>query len=650
MTSSPQLGPLHQPDARLLMTLLDAIPARVAIIGADLRYLYGNCSLLEFFGLRAEDLVGMTPAELGGADYDIKVRRSATSALTGETTRWEGWITYHSSTERYVELILTPYRVGDGPPEGLFALTRDFTELKQAERSLAKRVEELHSSAALNSALIASALDCVIAIDAEGCIVEFNPAAEATFGYRRDEAMGRPIAELIIPPAVRARHTAGLARYLETGGGTILGRRIEVEAMHADGSLFPIELAVAEVRQSKNRLFTAAIRDLTAARTAAAEIERQREAIHQQDKLVAIGSLLAGIAHELNNPLAIVMGHSQMLQETGATPEIKERATKIRSAAERCARTVRTFLNIARQGKSEQRLVRLEEIVDAALDLIAYGLKSSGIDVSKDIPPDLPPVFGDSDQLHQVMLNLLVNAQQALEDTPQPRRICVTAKLVDPSAREISLKVKDNGPGVPADIAPRIFDPFFTTKPMGSGTGIGLAVCRGTIEAHGGSLRLADPHDGGACFEIRIPVATGATPPNRERQRGGTSAASLANVLIVDDEKELCDILSEILTRAGFNCDFAKSGRVAQSMIMAHNYDAIVSDIRMPDVDGPALFRWIEAERPQLASRVIFLTGDMLGPAAVRFLAECGRPVIEKPFVPEDVCRAIAAVTSRQNG
>ena len=650
MTSPRPSDPLHQPDAQLMMTLLDAIPARVAIIGADLRYLYGNRNFLEFFGLRAEDLVGMTIAEVGGPDLDSNIRRFADRALAGETTHWEGWITYRSGKERYVEQILTPYRVGDGQPEGVFALTRDFTELKQAERSLAKRVEELHSSAALNAALIASALDCVVAIDESGCVVEFNPAAEATFGYRRDEVLGRRIAELIIPPASRAQHTAGLARYLKTGIGTVLGRRVEIEAMRADGTLFPVELAIAEVRQADLRLFTASIRDLTAARNAAAEIERQREAIHQQEKLAALGSLLAGVAHELNNPLAMVIGHSQMLRETSASLAIEERAAKIQNAAERCARIVRTFLAMARQGKTERRFVKLGETVDAALELIAYGLRSSGIEVSREIPPDLPAVFADSDQLHQVLINLLVNAQQALEDKDHPRRIRVAAKLADPSAREIVVTIEDNGPGVPTEVAPRIFDPFFTTKPMGTGTGIGLAVCRGIIEAHGGSLRLDEPQDGGACFELRIPVATGATAPGKERHQRSTQTADAATVLIVDDEKGLGDLLSEILALSGFHCDFAESGRAAQSMIMTHDYDAIVCDVRMPDLDGPALFRWIEAERPQLASRVVFLTGDTLGPAAVRFLAESGRPVLEKPFGPEVVRRVIATVVSEQNG
>ena len=649
MTTQPP-EPLHRPDEHLLLTLLDAIPARVAIIGADLRYRYGNRYFLEFFDLSAEDVIGKSAAEVWGPELDARLRLYANRALAGETIKWEGWITYRHGQERYVEQILTPYGVGDGAPEGMFALTRDFTELKRAEEALAARAEELLASSALNAALTASALDCIVAIDEAGRIVEFNPAAERVFGYRRAEALGRQIADLIVPPALRARHKAGLARYLQTGTGTVLGRRVEIDAMRADGTTFPIELAIAEVQQLGVRLFTASIRDLTEARNAAAEIERQHEAIHQQEKLAALGSLLAGIAHELNNPLSMVIGHALMLREAAATQEITERAEKIHAAAERCARIVRTFLAMARQSKTERRPVRVGDTIDAALELIAYGLRSSGIEVSRHIRPDLPPVFADSDQLHQVMINLLINAQQALEEAPPPRRLAVTAVLADPSGREVLVTVTDNGPGVAPEIASRIFDPFFTTKPMGVGTGIGLAVCRGIVEAHGGSLKLAPAVSAGARFELRLPVA--ATIAAAEQPSASPVSATQAGgaaVLIVDDEAGVAELLSEILTSGGFRCDLATGGRAAQTLIGARAYDAIICDVRMPDLDGPALFRWLGKEHPLLTPRVVFLTGDMLSPAAARFLAQSGRPVVEKPFIPDDIRRLITEVAAGRN-
>jgi PAS domain S-box-containing protein len=650
VTKRPISRTLHRPDEKLLLTLLDAIPARVAVIGADLCYRYGNRSFLEFFGLSAEEVIGKSTAEVWGPDLDAKLRPIADRALAGETVRWEGWITYRLGNERYVQQIVAPYRVGDGTPEGMFALTRDITDLKRAQETLAKRADELQASAALNAALTASALDCIVAMDESGCVVEFNPAAERTFGYRREEALGRPIADLIVPPALRDRHKAGLAHYLQTGSGTVLGRRIEIEAMRADGTLFPIELAIAEVKQPGLRLFTASIRDLTEARNAAAEIERQREAIQQQEKLAAFGSLLAGIAHELNNPLSMVIGHSQMLAETAAAPEIGARAAKILSAAERCARIVRTFLAMARQRKTERRSVNIRETIDAAIELVAYGLRSSGIEVTCFIPPGLPAAFADSDQLHQIVINLLINAQQALEDSPPPRRITVVADVADTSARELLVTFADNGPGVPAEIASRIFDPFFTTKPMGVGTGIGLAVCRGIIEAHGGSLQLATNSGPGARFELRIPVAAGAAAPaDSPEPKRRVAAHPVATALIVDDEKGLADLLSEILTVDGFRCDIANSGRDAQAQIGAHDYDVIVCDLRMPDLDGPALFRWLRKERPELTSKIVFLTGDTLGPAASRFLSDSGRPVVEKPFVPEEIRRVIASVAAGGN-
>ena len=648
MSQEPPSGALRRPDEQLLLALLDAIPARVAVIGADLRYRYGNRNFLEFFQLSSEDVIGKSTVEVWGPELDARLRLFADRALAGETTRWEGWIVYRSGAEHYVEQILTPYRVGDGPPEGMFALTRDFTELKRAEQALATRAEELHAGAALNAALTASALDCIVAIDEAGCVVEFNPAAERTFGYRREAALGRPIADLIVPPQLRARHRAGLARYLQTGAATVLGRRIEIDAMRADGTIFPIELAIAEVPQLGFRLFTASIRDLTEARDAAAEIQRQREAIHQREKLAALGSLLAGIAHELNNPLSMVIGHALMLSEAAAaTPAIAARAAKIQAAAERCARIVRTFLAMARQGKTERRAVRIEDAIDAALELIAYGLRSSGIEASRVIRPALPPVFADSDQLHQVMINLLINAQQALGESPHPRRITVTADLADPAGRELLVTIADNGPGVAPEIASRIFDPFFTTKPMGVGTGIGLAVCRGIVEAHGGSLKLAAAPSGGARFELRLPCAAAAVAvPDPPHAAQPTMAGSAAAVLIVDDETGLADLLSEILMADGYRCDTATSGRRAQSLIAEGDYAAILCDIHIPDFDGPALFRWLAAEHPHLTTRLMFVTGDTLGPAAGRFLAECGRPVVEKPFVPEEIRRLVARIAA----
>lgn len=517
--------------------------------------------------------------------------------------------------------------------------------------SLTRRLRDLQETEAISAAVIASSLDCIVVADEDGRVVEFNPAAQGTFGYSREEAVGRPLAELIVPPDMRQIHSDGMARYTRTGIPRVLGRRLELEAMRRDGSTVPVELTITEVRLPERRLFTAHLRDLSASKAAQAEIERQRESLFQSEKMAALGSLLAGIAHELNNPLAVVLGQAAMLCDGLAGPEpegadeIERRAKAIEQAAERCARVVRSFLAIARQRRAERREVNLAEIVAQVLELLAYGLRAAGIAIETEIPAGLPPIEADPDQLHQVLLNLVVNAQQALEAKDGVRRIRIEAGK-DAGADQVWITIADNGPGVPEPIRSRVFDPFFTTKMVGEGTGIGLAVSRGLAEAHGGTLRLlGDGPLGGAVFELRLPRgATTAPTQMNETTAPASKQIRRRRALVVDDEPEIAMTLSEILGRRGYQSVIASNGREARDRLDEGPCDLILCDIRMPDTDGPAFYRWLEQTRPELTERIVFVTGDTLGPAAGRFLAQSGAPVVEKPFTPSDIWRVVASL------
>lgn len=516
----------------------------------------------------------------------------------------------------------------------------------------------LEEHAAVYAAVIKSALDAVIVVDEAGMVVAINPAAEAMFGYSLAEAMGKPIGALIVPDHLKEAHEQGMARYRATREPHVLGRRVELEARCKDGRIIPIELAITEVNLPERRLFTANLRDLSAVKESAAEIDRQRDALHQSEKLAALGSLLAGVAHELNNPLSIVLGQAVMMREaaeTGDVSSISERASKIEAAAERCARVVRSFLAIARQRKAEKKSVALAPLLDGAIDLLQYNLRSGGIEIVRDYNKSVPEAFADPDQVQQIVVNLLVNAAQALESNTGAKEIRVSAKT-GPGGT-VRIAVADNGPGIAKDIAARVFDPFFTTKPQGSGTGIGLSVSRGLAQAQGGHLAMVPSPLGGAAFELSLPLAERATVESGEADSSVDGNATLqANVgggsrraIVIDDEPEIAVLVAEALRNAGFVCDVASGGREGQAMIMsrAGGYDAVVCDLRMPDMDGPALFAWLETHHPRLAARTLFVTGDALGPGAGRFLAQTSRPVLEKPFPPGDVVRLVGEFSPR---
>jgi PAS domain S-box-containing protein len=490
-----------------LRMLLDSTPARVALLDRDRRHWYVNQDYAQFVGRPVEEILGRTVEDMVGEVAFAELSPFGARALAGEAVRWEGWMPHHITREAlFVQRFYVPYRTASGSIDGYFILTRDLTELKRTEQRLAEQVKALHASEALAAAVSTSALDCVIVVDESGVVISFNPAAETTFGYREAQAVGQPIAELIIPPDQRAAHADSMRRYRATGEAKWLGRRVEMDAMRADGTVFPAELAISEVKLPERRLLAAYLRDLTARKEAEAEIRRQRDALHESEKFAAFGSLLAGVAHELNNPLSIVIGHAVLLEEeadeTGHVG-LMDRAERIRLAAERCGQTISTFLSMARQRGIHREPVAVDALLDSALGLLNDQSLAEHIELIRKVPAGIPAVPGDPNQLRHVIANLLINARQALRDSLPPRQIRIIARRV---GTVLEIAVHDNGPGVPREIRSRVFDPFFTTKKPGAGTGIGLSVSRGIVETHGGTLLLA-PSSRGARFVIRLPLA-----------------------------------------------------------------------------------------------------------------------------------------------
>lgn len=435
---------------------------------------------------------------------------------------------------------------------------------------------------------------------------------------------------------------------LEAGAEEYLTQPVEHAALLARvKSMLRIKALHDTTQEQATRLQAQAVQLEELNQSLEARVAEQLKALHQSETLSALGELLASIAHELNNPLSVVVGQAIILAETATDQHIVDRATKIANAADRCARIVKTFLAMARQQPTESKAVQLNGIIDRALEVTRYSLHASAIDVSLQLAQDLPPVQGDAAQLNQVLTNLIVNAQHALEDIEGPRELGLSSAF-SAQHEQVVVEVKDNGPGIPPEIRSRIFEPLFTTKAVGTGTGIGLAMCHRIIKAHDGTIEVDNTVNEGATFVIRLPVSVTPGTASGEVDELHRGAEPLA-ALIVDDEADVAELLGDILRADGHRVEIAHSGSAALETIEQRDFDIILSDLRMPGLDGPSLYRVLEERQSDLLSRVAFITGDALSPKIKSFLQTVGRPYIEKPIIPQEV-RNLVRLVSESGG
>lgn len=611
---------------------------RAAIESSDSAFgLYDDAEVLQVCNAAYAEMYGSTPEALCGITAEalheqaletleeidglpVVDRAAAKAELLARMRRGTGEASeLKVAGERW--FLCAPRRTGTG---GTVFVRTEITELKRAEACLQESEERFRSIAEAHPVPVV-----IVGID-DGLVHYASPACVRLWGRPREAIVGSHIAEYYVDPQERetAHDTYLRQGYLDS---------YEVLYKRADGSHVPAAITARPVRYDGRDCAVTGLFDLSEQKAAQAEIAQQREALHQSEKLNALGALLAGIAHELNNPLSVVVGQALMLQEGARSPDTAERAKRIGTAADRCARIVKTFLAMARRQPAQHAPVSMNDVVNATLDLTTYMLRSSDIVVSVDLARELPPISADRDQIMQVVMNLIVNAQQAMLDCDGPRRLKLVTRY-DRKRDLVRLKVKDSGPGVPADARQRIFEPFYTTKPVGAGTGVGLAVSRGITQAHGGSVHLEDPGaQPGASFVVELPACLDADSTPAVECRCGT-AGRRCRVLVVDDEPEILSVLRDVLSATGHDVVTAGSGAHALDVLMQEPHvDAILSDLRMPGIDGAGLYRALAIRRPELLDRLAFITGDSLGADLQSFLAESGAPRLEKPFSPSEV-------------
>jgi signal transduction histidine kinase/ActR/RegA family two-component response regulator len=374
-----------------------------------------------------------------------------------------------------------------------------------------------------------------------------------------------------------------------------------------------------------------------------------QSAMLQTEKMAALGQLVSGIAHELNNPLTSITGYAQLLLGHGLTPPQLAEAKKVNQEAERARRIVKNLLYFARENKPERLRVSINEIIEKALALRGYELKLENIAIECALDPALPPTMADPYQLQQVILNLVVNAEQAIVEGHGKGKIRVrTQHLLEgrslgPRDR-ILLEVVDDGPGIPRDTLSRIFDPFFTTKPPGVGTGLGLSIVYGIVHQHGGNVAVENLPEGGVKFSVELPILAVSTPTRESKHSKAAPATAIPRrrILAIEDEPTVAQLIADVLREEGHTVEAVLDSQEGLSRISRGHYDLVICDLRMPRLDGAALFESLVRAGSPLRDRILFITGDTLSARTLGFLEKNNVTYLAKPFLVEELKIAVA--------
>ena len=605
-------------------TMAEAHPVPVVIVELDKgRVLHASRAFANLFKLSLDDLIGSNVQRLYANPRDrdrhiSKLRREeGVQNFEQRLKRGDGSTFLASTSARPIEF---------QDVKAVISGVVDLTEKKAAEAKIEQQREALErSEQRFRTIAEGHPVPLAIVRRSDQKLLYASPPFADLLGIPLADLYKVDLRDFYAVPEDRRR----IAEILNEQHGV---EHIEIDIRRPDSSILPSAVTCKLMDYEGEDALVTSIVDLSDKKRAEAEITRQREALHQAEKLNALGSLLANVAHELNNPLSVVVGYATMQLDLSTDPASRERAEKIHAAAERCARIVRTFLAMARQKKEVRGPVQINDVIESALEIAGYGLRTTDIDLDLQLDPESQDLIGDSDQLTLVFMNLIVNAQHALQDQEGPKRLKISTGQ---DGRAVWVELADNGTGVDGTIVRRIFEPFFTTKPQGVGTGIGLSVCHSIVSAHDGDITVASNLEGGALFRVSLPILEDIQATTSDWHETQTREKHQGRILVVEDEPEIAEMVAEMLKRDGHDVFIAHSGRAALERIDGMKPDLVVSDLRMPGLGGPDLHRLLTERHPMIAERMLFMTGDTLAFGLSDFFERTGLPLLEKPLEPE---------------
>ncbi len=426
-----------------------------------------------------------------------KSERDLATAVEDGRFAGESWMVRKDGSEFLADVTITPLMRPNGQMRGFAKVIHDVTERRAGERALEKRERHLQS-------ILATVPDAMVVIDEQGIMTSFSAAAERLFGYREEDVLGRNVS-MLMPDPDRERHDSYMQRYLETGVARIIGTGRIVTGLRADGSTFPMKLAVGEAVTDEQRLFTGFVQDLTERTEFEARLEQMKSELIHVSRLSAMGTMASTLAHELNQPLTAIANYAEAAGTVLESPGEEEREllreifTEISGQSLRAGSIVRRLRDFVARGDTAKTVEDLPSLINEASALALVGSRERGISAQFHYDPEATPVLADRVQIQQVLINLMRNAMEAMEGCPE-RKLSVATALLD--AETVQVSVSDTGAGIAPEMAERLFEAFASTK--SSGMGLGLSICRTIVEAHGGRIRAKPAEGGGTEFQFTL--------------------------------------------------------------------------------------------------------------------------------------------------
>lgn len=467
-----------------------------------------------------------------------------------------------------------------------------------------------------------ASIDGILIRNQTGRILYTNETLQRMFGYRKEEMTGRNILLLFTPENHETIKQEIFPRLSQQGEW-----RGELGAQRKDGTRFLVSIAAACLKDEQGcpQAYVSIYRDITEER----EIQQK---LAQAEKMASLGEILAGVAHELNNPLTSVIGFSELVLRMRVSGEVKRQLKKITSEAIRTSKIVRNLLSIARPQTLERVPVGVNGVIQSVLDLIMHQLKLDNIRVVRRLArdADLPKVHGDYQQLVEALLNLIHNAHQAMASSAE--RKGTLAIKTEAVGADVVIRISDTGPGIPKEIQAKLFQPFFTTKE--NGTGLGLHLTHNIIKAHGGFISVESAEGRGTTFIIRLPIASNKLPSAFRSEAAASAGGEPGGleILAVDDEEMILNLYYHFLTQSGHRPTIVKSVKEAVAQLEKKRFDLIITDIRIARMGGDQLYAFIQKNHPSIAERMIFATGDALNTRTQQFINKHDLNVLHKPF------------------